>query len=55
MRILGRLTWATERVVGLTGDQVLLPNELLAMGYLDGMKISVRQRRGNVTIWMMTC
>ncbi|TQB70752.1 hypothetical protein MPDQ_008099 [Monascus purpureus] len=40
MRILGRLTWATERVVGLTGDQVLLPNELLAMGYLDGMKIS---------------
>ncbi|KAJ6110661.1 hypothetical protein N7486_002896, partial [Penicillium sp. IBT 16267x] len=39
LRSLGRLTWATEQAVTAAGETVLPPNELLALGYFEGMKI----------------
>ncbi|KAJ5177083.1 uncharacterized protein N7482_002960 [Penicillium canariense] len=36
---LGRLSWATEKAVINAGDDYLPPNELLALGYFEGMKI----------------
>ncbi|KAJ5992296.1 hypothetical protein N7451_008020 [Penicillium sp. IBT 35674x] len=39
LRCLGRLTWATEQAVTAAGGLVLPPNELLALGYFEGMKI----------------
>lgn len=41
LRCLGRLTWATEQAVTAAGGLVLPPNELLALGYFEGMKIGV--------------
>lgn len=41
LRALGRLTWATEMAVTSAGDEFLSPNELLMLGYLEGMKIGV--------------
>lgn len=41
LRSLGRLTWATEQAVTAAGGTVLPPNELLALGYFEGMKIGV--------------
>lgn len=35
---LGRLTWATETAVGA---EALAPNELLTLGYFEGMSIGV--------------
>ena len=43
LRILGRLSWATRNVVGAVGDNYLAPNELLALGYAEDMKIGVRE------------
>lgn len=42
LRALGRLSWATDKAVSTTGHQPLPPNELLLLGYLEGMKIGVR-------------
>lgn len=42
LRALGRLSWATEKAVSTAGHQPLSPNELLLLGYLEGMKIGVR-------------
>ncbi|PWY80494.1 hypothetical protein BO70DRAFT_406448 [Aspergillus heteromorphus CBS 117.55] len=39
IRALGRLTWATSQAVKGTGDRFIPPNELLLLGYLEGMKI----------------
>ncbi|KAJ5786325.1 uncharacterized protein N7503_011537 [Penicillium pulvis] len=39
LRCLGRLTWATEQAVTAAGGLILPPNELLALGYFEGMKI----------------
>ncbi|KAJ5947833.1 hypothetical protein N7466_000848 [Penicillium verhagenii] len=39
LRALGRLTWATQEAVTAAGEKALLPNELLALGYFQGMKI----------------
>lgn len=41
LRSLGRLTWATEQAVTAAGGTALPPNELLALGYFEGMKIGV--------------
>lgn len=40
---LGRLSWATEQAVTRVGGQYQPPNELLALGYLEEMKIGVSQ------------
>lgn len=40
LRALGRLTWATENALG---SDYLPPNELLALGYFEAMKIGVRE------------
>ncbi|KAJ5673085.1 hypothetical protein N7507_002212 [Penicillium longicatenatum] len=39
LRSLGRLTWATKQAVTAAGGAFLPPNELLALGYFEGMKI----------------
>ncbi|KAF3396404.1 hypothetical protein F1880_006750 [Penicillium rolfsii] len=39
MTALGRLSWATEQAVTRVGDQYQPPNELLALGYFEKMKI----------------
>lgn len=41
LRALGRLTWATEEASAETGKSFMSPNELLILGYLEGMKIGV--------------
>lgn len=41
LRCLGRLTWATEQAVVTAGDPFIPPNELLVLGYFEGMKIGV--------------
>jgi hypothetical protein len=41
LRVLGRLSWATEKAVSSTGGQYLPPNELLTLGYFEEMKIGV--------------
>jgi hypothetical protein len=41
MHAMGRLRWATEHVVSIAGDTYLKPNELLMLGYFEGMKIGV--------------
>ena len=38
---LGRLSWATKQAVAGTGDEYLPPNELLVIGYFEGMKMGV--------------
>lgn len=38
---LGRLSWATGQAVTRVGGQYQPPNELLALGYLEEMKIGV--------------
>lgn len=38
---LGRLTWATQQAASGTGDEYLPPNELLAIGYFESMKMGV--------------
>lgn len=38
---LGRLSWATRQAVVGTGDEYLPPNELLVIGYFEGMKMGV--------------
>ncbi|CAG8205527.1 unnamed protein product [Penicillium olsonii] len=38
-RVLGRLSWATEKAVLSCGGSYLPPNELLILGYFEGMKI----------------
>ena len=43
LQALGRLSWATEKAVISTGDVHLPPNELLALGYFEEMKIGVSQ------------
>lgn len=42
LRALGRLTWATEKALG---PDHLPPNELLALGYFEAMKIGVCENR----------
>ncbi|KAJ5124416.1 uncharacterized protein N7515_008241 [Penicillium bovifimosum] len=39
LRALGRLSWATEQAVISAGDRYMPPNELLTLGYFEGMKI----------------
>ncbi|KAJ5138753.1 Oxoglutarate/iron-dependent dioxygenase [Penicillium bovifimosum] len=39
LRALGRLSWATEQAVISAGDMYMPPNELLTLGYFEGMKI----------------
>ncbi|KAJ5765376.1 hypothetical protein N7520_004935 [Penicillium odoratum] len=39
LRSLGRLTWATEKAVTAAGGVFQPPNELLTLGYFEGMKI----------------
>lgn len=41
MHSLGRLTWATKEAVSAVGGSVLLPNELLMLGYFEDMAIGV--------------
>ena len=59
LRALGRLSWATEKVVSTAEYQPLSPNELLLLGYLEGMKIGVRAvilvfvKANNVSTMMM--
>lgn len=38
---LSRLSWATEKAVTRVGGQYQPPNELLALGYFEQMKIGV--------------
>ncbi|KAJ5688953.1 hypothetical protein N7462_003345 [Penicillium macrosclerotiorum] len=39
MKCLGRLSWATEKAVVHAGHLYRAPNELLVLGYFEGMKI----------------
>ncbi|CAG8920378.1 unnamed protein product [Penicillium salamii] len=39
LQVLGRLSWATEKAVMSSGGTYLPPNELLALGYFEKMKI----------------
>lgn len=41
LRVLGRLSWATEKAVISSGGEYLPPNELLTLGYFEEMKIGV--------------
>lgn len=47
---LGRLSWATEKAVTRAGDQYQPPNELLALGYFEKMKIGVGQTFSNHSV-----
>jgi hypothetical protein len=40
---LGRLSWATGQAVTRAGDTYQAPNELLALGYFEEMKIGVSE------------
>ncbi|KAL3456773.1 hypothetical protein BJX64DRAFT_270105 [Aspergillus heterothallicus] len=40
MRVLGRLTWATDEAAKAEGSTALAPNELLALGYFEDMGIN---------------
>jgi hypothetical protein len=41
MLALGRLSWATKNTVDEIGDSYQPPNELLLLGYFEGMDIGV--------------
>jgi hypothetical protein len=51
---LGRLSWATENAVTRAGDQYQPPNELLALGYFEDMKIGVGRTFSNNSVCALT-